>query len=145
MFVKNVGPDITPIQYAILRMVHEKPGVDQVSLARLIGIDTSTTALTAARLENKQLLTRMPVQTNKRQLSLALTKDGESLIESLVANVHRMREELLGSLDEREQAQLMALLRKFVLLNNEQSRAPLKHAHTPDDPPTANSGRAGRR
>lgn len=126
VFAELVGPDVTPIQYAILRAVHERPGIDQVSLARCIGVDTSTAALTAARMEGKGLINRDPSDVDRRQRVLTLTGAGEALVDQLVASVHEMRERLLGPLPEDEQEQLIALLRKFVDLHNDQSRAPMK-------------------
>jgi DNA-binding MarR family transcriptional regulator len=128
MFDEHVGREVTPIQYAILRMVYEVPDIDQVGLARAIGLDTSTTATTAARLEAKGLLKRSIVPTNRRQLELRLTQDGVKLLRRLVAGVHTMRTQLLGGLEPPEQEKFMALLRKFVHLNNDQSRAPLQAA-----------------
>ncbi len=137
-----VGPEITPIQYAILRMVHEKPGIDQVGLARQIALDTSTTALTAARLEAKGLITRTVAERDRRQLVLVLTSDGESLLATLVNGVHNMRTKLLDALDPSEQELFMALLKKFVHIKNEQSRAPLR---APPDPLENLPGRKSRR
>ena len=129
-----VGPGITPSQFAILRMVHEQPGIDQVGLARQIGLDTSTTALTAARLEGRGVLHRNVSETDRRLLQLTLTVEGEALLESTVSGVHAMREKLLSSLPQEEREGFLALLRKFVHINNEQSRAPLR--------PPAKAGRA---
>ena len=126
-----VGPDITPIQYAILRMVHEKPGIDQVGLARRIALDTSTTALTAARLDTKGLINRKVADSDRRQLQLTLTAEGQTLLSNLVSGVHRMREQLLDALDPAEQEVFMALLQKFVHIKNGQSRAPLRAPHDP--------------
>jgi predicted glycosyltransferase len=42
LFRDVLGPDVTPVQYAILRMLQEKPGIDQVTLARLVALDNST-------------------------------------------------------------------------------------------------------
>lgn len=128
MFVQHIGKDVTPIQYAILRMVYEKPGIDQVGLAKSIALDTSTTAAVAARLEEKGLLKRSVVEGNRRQLRLLLTEEGEQLLHQLVSGVHVMREQLLGALEPDEREQFMRLLRKFVRLNNDQSRAPLEAA-----------------
>ena len=50
MFLDAVGRDVTPVQYAILRMLQDRPGIDQVTLAREVALDTSTTADIAARL-----------------------------------------------------------------------------------------------
>jgi hypothetical protein len=38
----------------------------------------------------------------------------------------QMQDTLLGSLSEKERADFMALLRKFVTVNNEKSRAPMR-------------------
>lgn len=125
MFVQHVGKDVTPIQYGILRIVYEKPGIDQVGLAKSIALDTSTTAAVAARLEEKGLLKRSVVEGNRRQLRLLLTDEGEKLLRQLVSGVYGMREQLLSSLEPDEREQFIKLLQKFVRLNNDQSRTPL--------------------
>lgn len=142
MFDEHVGREVTPIQYAILRMVHEVPGIDQVGLARRIALDTSTTATTATRLESKGLLTRTTVATNRRQLQLHLTAEGEALLATLVEGVHRMREELLSALEPSERELFVDLLKKFVHLNNAQSRAPLA---LPEGPAPSSRRRPGPR
>lgn len=126
MFNELLGPDVTPIQYAILRMIQERPGIDQVSLARLIALDTSTTALTAARLATKGLIVRTVSNSDRRQLELSLTRAGDKLLESLIDGVHRLRVQLLSALEPKEQEVFLHILRKFVHLNNEQSRAPFR-------------------
>ena len=128
MFRDVFGDDITPIQYAILRMVHECPGIDQVSLAHRVALDTSTTAQTAARLEAKGLINRRASEADRRQLALTLSPAGETLIDALVASVRQLRLRLLQALDAEEQELFVHLLQKFVQLNNEQSRAPLRAA-----------------
>lgn len=142
MYAECVSTEVTPPQYAILRMVAEVPGIDQVGLARLVGLDNSTTALTAARLEAKGLLRRDVVASNRRQLCLTLTPEGQELLESLVSGVHQMRAQLFQSLSSREQAQFIHLLRKFVHLNNEASRAPLQEG--PLDAAAGKAGKAGK-
>lgn len=126
MFNDVMGSPVTPTQYAILRMIQERPGIDQVSLAKLVALDTSTTALTAARLEGKGLVARTVSASDRRQLELNLTPAGYDLLESLISGVHRLRAQILGSLDPGEREVFVRLLRKFVHLNNEQSRAPLR-------------------
>ena len=122
MFVEAAGTSTTPSQYAILRTLQEKPGIDQVTLAQEIALDNSTTAETAARLEAKGLIVREMLP--RRQRRLALTSAGEQLLADLVPAVHRMRKAMLSNLEPAEQKEFMRLLRKFVHLNNDQSRAP---------------------
>jgi DNA-binding MarR family transcriptional regulator len=125
MFQEEVGEVVSPKEFAILRMIHETPEVDQVRLARLIGIDTSSAALTAAKLEKRGLIARTVSTVDRRLLSLRLTTEGEQLLDDTVNGVYRMREKLLSPLTESEQKVFMRLLRKFVHLHNDESRAPL--------------------
>ena len=124
MFFDAVGRDVTPIQYAVLRMLQERPGIDQVTLAREVALDTSTTADIAARLEAKGWIVRRLLA--RRQRSLELTDAGRAMLARLVPGIHALNEAMLGALEPGERKQLMRLLRKFVQVNNAQSRAPLK-------------------
>lgn len=126
MFHLEMGSEVTPIQYALLRMLQERPGIDQVTLARLVALDNSTTAATAARLEAKGWITREPSATDRRQRMLRLTREGGRLLDRLVPAVHTLQDSLLAPLSDAERRRFMALLRKFVRLHNEQSRAPLQ-------------------
>ena len=69
------GRHVTPIQYAILRTLHESPGIDQVTLAQMIALDTSTTADIAARLETKGWILREVLPRRQRRLSLTASGD----------------------------------------------------------------------
>ncbi len=105
-------------------MLQEKPGIDQVTLAGLIALDKSTTADIAARLEKRGLIHREVMARGQRKLSL--TSEGEASIIGMVPSVHELRHKLLASLDDDEKEEFVRLLKKFVHLNNDQSRAPLK-------------------
>jgi DNA-binding MarR family transcriptional regulator len=106
------GRHVTPIQYAILRTLHETPGVDQVTLANLVALDTSTAADIAARLEAKGWIVRQVLP--RRQRSLTLTSEGEAVLDGLRPGVQAMQSSLMGSLEPAEQAEFLRLLRKFV-------------------------------
>lgn len=124
MFHQTVQRDVTPVQYAILQALHQSPGIDQVTLAQKVALDTSTTAEIAARLEAKGWILREVLP--RRQRRLALTPAGVALLGEVVPGVKAMQRTLLASFDEAEQQEFLRLLRKFVHLNNEQSRAPLR-------------------
>src|SRR3546814_13689960 len=70
VFHDEIGPVVTPIQYAILYVLLTNPGIDQVSLAGLAAIDTSTAASVALRLEENGLLTRRvdPLRSEARRV-----------------------------------------------------------------------------
>jgi DNA-binding MarR family transcriptional regulator len=73
IFYDEMGDELTPVQYAILSRLAEHPGIDQVSLAGLAAIDTSTGATVCARLEEKGLLERKVIPHNRRQRALTIT------------------------------------------------------------------------
>ena len=125
IFYDEMGSELTPIQYAVLRNLADHPGTDQVSLAALTGIDTSTGATVCARLEEKGLLERKVIPTNRRQRALTITGAGEQQLEDMIPGAQRLRRRLLAPLTGPEQLQFTALLTKLVQENNEQSRAPL--------------------
>lgn len=125
LFYDELGTELTPVQYAILSRLADHPGIDQVSLAGLAAIDTSTGATVCARLEEKGLLERKVIPHNRRQRALTITPAGTQLLEDLEAGALRLRERLLAPLVPAEQRQFMDLLAKLVNGNNEQSRAPL--------------------
>lgn len=125
IFYDEMGGELTPVQYAMLTRLAAHPGIDQVSLAGLAAIDTSTGATVCARLEEKGLLERKVIPHNRRQRALTITAAGTRLLDTLVPGAQRLRQRLLDPLSPEEQAQFMALLGKLVNENNDQSRAPL--------------------
>ena len=120
-FADALGRDVTPVQYAVLRMLQERPGIDQVTLAREVALDNSTTADIAARLEAKGWIVRELLA--RRQRALRLTAAGEAMLQQMLPRVAPMYHRLLDGLAPEEQAQFLALLRKFVHLNDAAARA----------------------
>ena len=110
------GRHVTPIQYAILRTLHRHPGIDQVTLAQFIALDTSTTADIAARLDAKGWIQRevMP----RRQRRLSLTPAGEDILLELLPGVEPVSQRVLGSLTDAEKSEFMRLLGKVVHLQD---------------------------
>ena len=125
MFLRIIGPDVTPIQYCFLRVLQEHPGADQVTLARLCALDTSTAADLAVRLEERGLVVRMMPMKSKRFRLLHLTPQGAALLNKVVPSTRLLSRRLLRALNKKEQKVFLHLLKKFVHVNNDQSRAPL--------------------
>ena len=108
------GRHVTPIQYAILSTLQQSPGIDQVTLAEMTALDTSTAADIAARLESKGWIERAVLP--RRQRRLALTPAGEEVLAALRPNVQTIYARLMEGLEPQEQQEFMRLLRKFVHL-----------------------------
>lgn len=139
MFYSTMGYDVTPVQYAVLRILEDNPGIDQVTLARLCALDKSTAANLAVRLEERGLVKRVIPAKSKRFRILRLTPRGLALVRELLRSERLVSRRLMQPLSEKEQKIFLRLLKKFVHLNNENSRAPLYHASAgakSDHPPS---------
>ncbi len=124
VFYETLGREVTPVQYAVMRTLQDNPGIDQVTLAQQVALDTSSTADIAARLEGKGWISRKLLARGQRELRL--TPEGEQLLSKMVPGMQKMQDALLGMLSEKECADFMRLLSKFVTVNNERSRAPMR-------------------
>ena len=114
------GRQITPVQYALLRALQASPGIDQVTLADKVALDTSTTADIATRLETKGWIVRELLP--RRQRALRLTAEGEAVLAEMLPRVAPMYRQLLEPLSAEEQADFLRLLRKFVHLSEAASQ-----------------------
>lgn len=114
-FHETHGRQVTPVQYAILRALQAAPGIDQVTLADKVALDTSTTADIATRLEAKGWIVRELLP--RRQRALRLTPEGEAVLADMLPRVVPMYRQLLEALEPDEQVEFLRLLRKFVHLN----------------------------
>jgi DNA-binding MarR family transcriptional regulator len=122
LFHENLGREVTPVQYAVLRALQDKPGIDQVTLAQEIALDTSSTADVAVRLEAKGLIAREVLSRGQR--CLTLTDDGQALLARLVPGMNEMCQTMLADMNQKEQAEFLRLLRKFVHVNDDGRAAP---------------------
>lgn len=114
----------TPIQYAALQGIANAPGIDQRSLARSIGVDTSTIASVIDRLEARGLVQRGASPDDRRVRLLTLTTAGGAELAAVVPAMHRAQQRILEPLPKAERAEFMRMLRTLVTANNDQSRAP---------------------
>jgi DNA-binding MarR family transcriptional regulator len=115
---------LTPVQYGALLTVRHHPGVDQRTLAGLMGLDTSTTAGVVDRLDARGLLRRNASPQDRRVRLLSLTDAGEALLMEATPLVNKAQSRILAPLAPHEQATFMRMLHQLVDGNNELSRAP---------------------
>ncbi|WP_374673885.1 MarR family winged helix-turn-helix transcriptional regulator [Ideonella sp.] len=115
---------VTPVQFAVLQALANEPGVDQRSLARTLGFDTSTIAGVIDRLEGRGAVARQVDPSDRRVRRLSLTEDGEALLADVVPAMRRTQSRILAPLPPAEQAEFMRLLQVLVRENNALSRAP---------------------
>ena len=115
---------LTPVQFAALQTVGNQAGIDQRTLAGLIGLDTSTVAGVVDRLEARMLLQRNASPADKRVRQLVLTPEGSALLQAVEPAMRQAQQRILAPLPKAERAEFMRMLRVLVDANNELSRAP---------------------
>ena len=125
IFLQETEPHgVTPVQYAALNAVHAAPGIDQRTLARTIGFDTSTIAGVIDRLESRGLMRRGASPQDRRVRLLGLTADGAAMLAAVTPAMLRAQNRMLAPLPRAERAEFMRMLQTLVSANNELSRAP---------------------
>ena len=115
---------LTPVQYAILQSIHNQPSIDQRTLARTIGLDTSTLAGVVDRLEARGLLRRNTTPEDRRVRRITITPEGSDLLVQAIPAIRRAQTRMLAPLPPEERTEFMRMLRVLVNANNEFSRAP---------------------
>lgn len=115
---------VTPVQYGALQMVADVPDVDQRTLARRLGLDTSTTAGVIDRLEARGLMLRNASPDDRRVRLLSLTPEGHALLKAMQPSVMRAQQRILEPLPPDERDEFMRMLSVLVSANNDLSRAP---------------------
>ena len=118
------GTGITPVQFAALQTVADRPGVDQKTLARGIGLDTSTVAGVVDRLEARGLLQRHASPNDRRVRRLTATPAGQAALAELTPAMLRAQQRILWPLNDGERKNFVRMLDRLVSSNNELSRAP---------------------
>lgn len=101
---------VTPVQYAALQAVGLQPGMDQRTLARTIGFDTSTIAGVIDRLESRGLMQRNASAQDRRVRLLTLTEAGVALLAALVPAMLQAQQRILSPLPEAERGEFMRML-----------------------------------
>lgn len=121
---ETAGHDLTPVQFAALAAIARQPDLDQRSLARSIGFDTSTIAGVIDRLERRGLVQRLPAPEDRRVRRLRTTADGAALLARVVPAMQRAQQRILAPLAPADRETFLRLLGTLVAANNGASRAP---------------------
>ena len=127
MFVEETGElRITTTQFGILHLLKHSPGLDQISVATLLGLDRSTTGMVLGKLEQAGLIGRRIGARDRRQRTLVLTPAGERMLKRLRAPAERVVARQLSAFSPPERVLFLAMLKKFTRTFNESTRVPLE-------------------
>jgi DNA-binding MarR family transcriptional regulator len=112
--LKTAGYDITSVQFAALKTLSDRPGLDQATLAVLIAYDRATIGGVVKRLEQKKLIHRQANKEDRRAFVLSLTPQGKTLFDVITLIVSDLQTDILLNLTESETACLLDLMRKVI-------------------------------
>ena len=115
---------ITPVQWAALAAVLREPGVDQRTLARLIGFDTSTIGSVIDRLQARGLMLRSDSPSDRRVRLLHATDAGRTLMQTAEGAVQQAQARILAPLPAKQRQQFMKMLEILIAANDGCARAP---------------------
>jgi MarR family transcriptional regulator, lower aerobic nicotinate degradation pathway regulator len=105
---------VTPSQYGALRALQEYPGIDQLAVGRLIGLDRSTSGLVIKLLAERGLLQREVNEQDNRRMRLRLSAAGRRLVADMEPVAKRAQEAALSVLPPAKRAPFIALLNEFL-------------------------------
>jgi DNA-binding MarR family transcriptional regulator len=114
LFNESLGRfGITPTQALCLHAIQRRPGIDQMSVARLIEIDHATAAMVIAGIAKAGFITRKVDPADRRRRALAITRSGTALIKRMGA-FRDSAAQLLTVFRSEEARAFTALLTRFV-------------------------------
>ncbi len=119
---------ITPAQYGVLVILGHRPGIDQNTLARLLGLDRSTTGLVVRKLAARGLIARATGAVDLRRRELQLTRAGIATLGRVAKQAQRAQQRLLSQLPARERARFLDLLTRLTEAFNRTTRVPVDYA-----------------
>lgn len=121
---RAAGLDLTPVQYGVLATLIDRPGIDQATVAGLIGHDRATIGGVVFRLETRGYIERKVREDDRRARRLTLTPLGEAVCLAMAPVVRAAENQIFAGLDEQEREIFMRTVRKLAEAGNGLGRYP---------------------
>jgi DNA-binding MarR family transcriptional regulator len=102
--------DLTGGQFPCLITISHKPGTTQDHIAKKLQIDKGSIARAVKKLEDNELIHRIPDPKNRRKYLLFLTKKGENIIPQIKSIEEKWEKTVCEGLREDEVTTLMEFL-----------------------------------
>ena len=123
--MQAAGFDLTPVQFAAMDAIMDRPGIDQTGVAEAIGYDRATIGGVIDRLEQKGLVVRKTSAADRRVREVSPTGAGQKLYRSALPIVSALQNDILPGLNRTEREQFFALARKAIEMIRERGVASL--------------------
>lgn len=110
----TAGLNITTSQYGVLHAMAKIEGLDQITLARLIGLDRSTTSMVLDLLEQRGTVERVQDDVDRRRRVLHITEAGRELFERAQGPVAGAVRSLMEPVSPEDRERFLDCLEKMV-------------------------------
>ncbi|HEV2235585.1 MAG TPA: MarR family transcriptional regulator [Ktedonobacterales bacterium] len=107
--------EMTPQQYWLLRHLQHHGPTSISELAKALGITAGTATVACQRLEKAAFVTRTRQAQDERVVQVALTEQGQALIQAWRTQRREALTHLLSVLDEDEQEELHGLIERLLI------------------------------
>jgi DNA-binding MarR family transcriptional regulator len=107
------GFDFTPGSFGVLTLIRANPGITQVALAAAFGVDKSTMSPVIFRLEERALIRRKVLASDRRRHALFFQEAAEPIFLAAREKVRAFEESVAARLTKAEQRDLARLLVKL--------------------------------
>lgn len=105
--------NVTPVQYSVLKCLWDEDMRSPKQISQEISLDASTVTGILDRLENKNLVKRMPSITDRRTLIITLTEEGRALQADIDRVILEANHDVLADLSADEQSTLKSWLERI--------------------------------
>lgn len=105
--------DLRVVSFSCLSIIADNPGIVQSELADALQMERSNLVVVIDELEERGLITRKKVPTDRRRYALSTTLRGRHLRDRAAARVRQAEDRFLGFLEEDDRARLTAVLERL--------------------------------
>ena len=117
----NKTSGLTGPQLLIMTEVAQTDGITASRIAQNVNLSPATVTNILDRLENRDLVTRVRSQLDKRRVSLYLTANGQTILQAAPQPLQEHFIEKFSALDEWEQSQLLSSMQRIATMMDAQS------------------------
>jgi DNA-binding MarR family transcriptional regulator len=109
--------DISPVQFAVIRLVQRNPGINQISLATTLGAESPRMVLIIDELERRGFVARLASTVDRRARAIFLTQEGRAIHTQLTKRVQAQNRRLAKRLRGDDPKMLLRMLRNLAAPN----------------------------
>lgn len=111
--IADVGDEVTPPQFRALVVLHSRGPLTAGVLADELQIAPSTLTRLCDRLATKALIAREPVEGNRREVRLTVTRAGSRIVGTVSRRRRAELRKVVSAMEDRERRSLVRVLEAF--------------------------------